>query len=156
MTTDRQAQAGTTTKVQSTSNSKNIRMSKPPSFGGRQDDSRSSTEARLASSESGDDSSDTDKGLRSPEGCCTVNVTTTFVPHKVMAMGRQAIILRENGFCLSSDVLNVACSLRRCRDYRASVWCHFEGPLWGAFKYLRKNDYRPSLPQAHSQRAPDR
>lgn len=77
-------------------------MSKPPSFGGSQDDdSQSTTEARLASSGSGDGSSDADKGLWSPEGCCTVNVTTTFVPNKVMAVGERAAILRENGRLIS-------------------------------------------------------
>ncbi|CAM9315535.1 unnamed protein product [Ectocarpus fasciculatus] len=81
--TDRRAQSGPPTSAHSKSNSKKGRMSKPSSFGGsHDDDSRSTTEARLASSGSGDDSSDPDKGLWSPEGCCTVNVTTTFVPNK--------------------------------------------------------------------------
>ncbi|CAN0230729.1 unnamed protein product, partial [Ectocarpus sp. 12 AP-2014] len=79
LSTDRHARGETPTGVQSQRNSKKTRMTEPPSIGGRHDDSRSSAEAPLTSSESGDDSSDADKGIC---GCCTVNVTTTFVPHK--------------------------------------------------------------------------
>lgn len=101
MSTDRHARGGTPTSVQSKSNSKKMRMTEPPSSVGRHGDSRSSIEAPLASSESGDDSSDADKGIWSPEGCCTVNVTTTFVPHKVMVVGHS----------LLSRLLTIACSL---------------------------------------------
>ncbi|CAM9284052.1 unnamed protein product [Ectocarpus sp. 4 AP-2014] len=81
MSKDRHAHGGTPTSFQSKSNSKKMRMTENPSFVGRHDDSSSSTEAPLASSESGDDS-DAEKEIWSPEGCCTVTVTTTFVPHK--------------------------------------------------------------------------